>query len=438
MLDTRTSHVGREPIEHASQDELRSVQLQRLKQTLKNAYENVPHYRAAFDAAGVHPDDLKQLSDLSRFPFTTKQDLRDNYPFGMFAVPREQVVRVHASSGTTGKPTVVGYTRQDIDTWANLVARSIWAAGGRPGDMVHVAYGYGLFTGGLGAHYGAEKLGCTVIPMSGGQTEKQVQLIQDFGPKVIMVTPSYFCNILEEMEREGIDPKSTSLKIGIFGAEPWTGQMRKDIEARAGIDAVDIYGLSEVMGPGVAMECVESKDGPVVWEDHFYPEIIDPVTGEVLPDGSEGELVFTSLTKQAMPVIRYRTRDLTRLLAPTSRSMRRIDKITGRSDDMLIVRGVNLFPTQVEELVLKMPELAAQYQLVLTRSGNLDELEILTEVRPEFDHLGVSERDVLAGKLKHLIKTYIGVSAKITVHTAGLVERTLTGKARRVVDKRQR
>lgn len=438
MLDTSTSHVGREPIEHASQDELRSVQLQRLKQTLKNAYENVPHYRAAFDAAGVHPDDLKQLSDLSRFPFTTKQDLRDNYPFGMFAVPREQVVRVHASSGTTGKPTVVGYTQQDIDTWANLVARSIWAAGGRPGDMVHVAYGYGLFTGGLGAHYGAEKLGCTVIPMSGGQTEKQVQLIQDFGPKVIMVTPSYFCNILEEMEREGIDPKSTSLKIGIFGAEPWTGQMRKDIEARAGIDAVDIYGLSEVMGPGVAMECVESKDGPVVWEDHFYPEIIDPVTGEVLPDGSEGELVFTSLTKQAMPVIRYRTRDLTRLLAPTSRSMRRIDKITGRSDDMLIVRGVNLFPTQVEELVLKMPELAAQYQLVLTRSGNLDELEILTEVRPEFDHLGVSDRDVLAGKLKHLIKTYIGVSAKITVHTAGLVERTLTGKARRVVDKRQR
>lgn len=438
MSETRTSHVGREPIEHASQDELRSVQLQRLKQTLKNAYENVPHYRKAFDAAGVHPDDLKHLSDLSRFPFTTKQDLRDNYPFGMFAVPREQVVRVHASSGTTGKPTVVGYTQQDIDTWANLVARSIWAAGGRPGDMVHVAYGYGLFTGGLGAHYGAEKLGCTVVPMSGGQTEKQVQLIQDFGPKVIMVTPSYFCNILEEMEREGIDPTSTSLKIGIFGAEPWTGQMRKDIEARAGIDAVDIYGLSEVMGPGVAMECVESKDGPVVWEDHFYPEIIDPVTGEVLPDGSEGELVFTSLTKQAMPVIRYRTRDLTRLLAPTSRSMRRIDKITGRSDDMLIVRGVNLFPTQVEELVLKMPELAAQYQLVLTRSGNLDELEILTEVRPEFDHLGVSDRDVLAGKLKHLIKTYIGVSAKITVHTAGLVERTLTGKARRVVDKRQR
>jgi phenylacetate-CoA ligase len=438
MSDSNTSRAGFEAIEHASQDELRSLQLERLKQTLKNAYENVPHYRQAFDQAGVHPDDLKQLSDLSRFPFTTKKDLRDNYPFGMFAVPREKVVRVHASSGTTGKPTVVGYTQQDIDTWANLVARSIWAAGGRPGDMVHVAYGYGLFTGGLGAHYGAERLGCTVIPMSGGQTEKQVQLIQDFGPKVIMVTPSYFCNILEEMEREGIDPTSTSLKIGIFGAEPWTGQMRRDIEARAGIDAVDIYGLSEVMGPGVAMECVESKDGPVVWEDHFYPEIIDPATGDVLPDGSEGELVFTSLTKQAMPVIRYRTRDLTRLLAPTSRSMRRIDKITGRSDDMLIVRGVNLFPTQVEELVLKMPELAAQYQLVLTRSGNLDELEILTEVRPEFDHLGVSDRDVLAGKLKHLIKTYIGVSAKITVHTAGLVERTLTGKARRVVDKRQR
>ena len=438
MSQTRPSHAGREPIEHASQDELRAVQLARLKQTLKNAYDNVPHYRKAFDQAGVHPDDLKQLSDIARFPFTTKQDLRDNYPFGMFAVPREQVVRIHASSGTTGKPTVVGYTQQDIDTWSNLVARSIWAAGGRPGDMVHVAYGYGLFTGGLGAHYGAEKLGCTVVPMSGGQTEKQVQLIQDFGPKIIMVTPSYFCNILEEMEREGIDPKTTSLKIGIFGAEPWTGQMRLDIEARAGIDAVDIYGLSEVMGPGVAMECVESKDGPVVWEDHFYPEIIDPETGEVLPDGSEGELVFTSLTKQAMPVIRYRTRDLTRLLQPTSRSMRRIDKITGRSDDILIVRGVNLFPTQVEEMVLKMPELAAQYQLVLTRSGNLDELEILTEVRPEFDHLGVSDREVLAGKLKHLIKTYIGVSAKITVHTAGLVERTLTGKARRVVDKRQR
>lgn len=431
-----TAKVGRDPIEHASADELRSLQLERLKWSLRHAYDNVPHYKARFDEAGVHPDDLKDLSDLARFPFTTKHDLRQNYPFGMFAVPRSNIARVHASSGTTGKPTVVGYTAADIDSWANLVARSIWASGGRPGDMVHVAYGYGLFTGGLGAHYGAERLGCTVVPMSGGQTEKQVQLIQDFKPDIIMVTPSYFCNILEEMVREGIDPACSSLRIGIFGAEPWTGQMRADIESRAGIDAVDIYGLSEVMGPGVAMECVESKDGPVIWEDHFYPEIIDPVTGQVLPDGSDGELVFTSLTKQAMPIIRYRTRDLTRLLPPTSRSMRRMDKITGRSDDMLIVRGVNLFPTQVEELVLKMPELAAQYQLVLTRSGNLDELEILTEVRPEYDHLGGDERDVLAQKLRHAVKTYIGVSARVIVQTAGLVERTLTGKARRVIDKR--
>lgn len=431
-----TAKAGRDPIEHASADELRTLQLERLKWSLRHAYDNVPHYKARFDEAGVHPDDLRDLSDLARFPFTTKQDLRQNYPFGLFAVPRTEVVRVHASSGTTGKPTVVGYTAADIDTWANLVARSIWASGGRPGDMVHVAYGYGLFTGGLGAHYGAERLGCTVVPMSGGQTEKQVQLIQDFKPDIIMVTPSYFCNILEEMVREGIDPARSSLRIGIFGAEPWTGQMRADIESRAGIDAVDIYGLSEVMGPGVAMECVESKDGPVIWEDHFYPEIIDPLTGQVLPDGSDGELVFTSLTKQAMPIIRYRTRDLTRLLPPTSRSMRRMGKITGRSDDMLIVRGVNLFPTQVEELVLKMPELAAQYQLVLTRSGNLDELEILTEVRPEYDHLGGEERDVLAQKLRHAVKTYIGVSARVSVQTAGLVERTLTGKARRVIDKR--
>jgi phenylacetate-CoA ligase len=436
MSESKSSNLGRDAIEHASRDELQSLQLERLKWSLKHAYENVPHYKKAFDAAGVHPDDLKQLSDLSRFPFTTKKDLRENYPFNMFAVPREQVVRIHASSGTTGKPTVVGYTAKDIDTWSELVARSIWAGGGRPGDIVHVAYGYGLFTGGLGAHYGAERLGCSVVPMSGGQTEKQVQLIHDFQPSVIMVTPSYFCNILEEMEREGMDPQASSLRIGIFGAEPWTGQMRRDIEHRSGIDAVDIYGLSEVMGPGVAMECVESKDGPVVWEDHFYPEIINPETGEVVADGEQGELVFTSLTKEAMPVIRYRTRDLTRLLPPTSRSMRRIDKITGRSDDMLIVRGVNLFPTQVGEIVLKMPELSAQYQLVLTRSGNLDELEILTEVRPEFDHLSVAQRDDLASKLKHAVKTYIGVSARVTVQTAGLVERTLTGKARRVVDKR--
>jgi phenylacetate-CoA ligase len=436
MSESKLSNKGRDAIEHASQDELRSLQLERLKWSLKHSYENVPHYKKAFDDAGVHPDDLKQLSDLSRFPFTTKKDLRDNYPFNMFAVPREQVVRIHASSGTTGKPTVVGYTAKDIDNWSNLVARSIWAGGGRPGDIVHVAYGYGLFTGGLGAHYGAERLGCSVIPMSGGQTEKQVQLIHDFQPRVIMVTPSYFCNILEEMERQGMDPQKSSLRIGIFGAEPWTGQMRNDIEHRSGIDAVDIYGLSEVMGPGVAMECVEAKDGPVVWEDHFYPEIINPETGEVVADGEQGELVFTSLTKEAMPVIRYRTRDLTRLLPPTCRSMRRIDKITGRSDDMLIVRGVNLFPTQVEEIVLKMPELSAQYQLVLTRSGNLDELEILTEVRPEFDHLSVSQRDALGSKLQHAVKTYIGVSARVSVQTAGLVERTLTGKARRVVDKR--
>lgn len=438
MSEIKSSRTGRDAIEHASTDELQSLQLKRLKWSLHHAYDNVPHYRKAFDAKGVHPDDLKQLSDISRFPFTTKQDLRDNYPYGMFAVPRENVLRIHASSGTTGKPTVVGYTAADVGKWADLVARSMWAAGARPGDIVHVAYGYGLFTGGLGAHYGAERLGCSVVPMSGGQTEKQVQLIRDFGPRVIMVTPSYFCNILEEMELQNVVPRETALRIGIFGAEPWTGQMRDEIESRSGLDAVDIYGLSEVMGPGVAMECVESKDGPVVWEDHFYPEIIDPQTGEVMPDGEMGELVFTSLTNEAMPMIRYRTRDLTALLPPTSRSMRRIDKITGRSDDMLIVRGVNLFPTQVEEIVLRIPELAAHYQLILTRSGNLDELEILTEVRPEFDHLSVAERDKVADRLSHSIKNYIGVSARVTVLAAGLVERTLTGKARRVVDKRQR
>src|SRR5689334_2457732 len=370
-----------EPIETASRDELAALQLERLRWSLRHAYDSVSHYRKAFDGAGVHPDDLRALDDLARFPFTTKLDLRDNYPFGMFAVPREQVVRVHASSGTTGKPTVVGYTRNDIETWASVMARSIRAAGGGAGDIVHVAYGYGLFTGGLGAHYGAEKLGCTVIPMSGGQTEKQVQLIRDFKPDIIMVTPSYMLSIIEEMLRQGIDAAECSLKIGIFGAEPWTGAMRKEIEARAGIDAVDIYGLSEVMGPGVASECVESKDGPVIWEDHFYPEIIDPQTGEVLPDGEEGELVFTSLTKEALPIIRYRTRDLTRLLAPTSRSMRRMGKITGRSDDMLIIRGVNVFPTQIEELILKMPALAPHYQLVVSRDGHLDKLEVLGEMR---------------------------------------------------------
>ncbi|PVY70491.1 phenylacetate-CoA ligase [Cupriavidus alkaliphilus] len=426
-----------EPIERASRDQLQALQLQRLKWSVRHAYDNVPHYRKAFAAAGVHPDDLKSLSDLSKFPFLTKQDLRDNYPFGMFAVPREQVARVHASSGTTGKPTVVGYTAKDIHTWASVVARSIRAAGGRAGDLVHVSYGYGLFTGGLGAHYGAEKAGCTVIPMSGGQTEKQVQLIREFQPNIIMVTPSYMLNLIEEMERQGMDPSESSLKVGIFGAEPWTDAMRAEIEARAGIDAVDIYGLSEVMGPGVACECIESKDGPVIWEDHFYAEIIDPVTGEVLPDGSEGELVFTSLTKEALPVIRYRTRDLTRLLPPTSRSMRRIGKITGRSDDMLIIRGVNVFPSQIEELILKAPALAPQYQLVVTRDGHLDKLEVRVEARPErSSSLSADDRAALERDLKDQIKTYVGVTTRVQVVAAEGIERTTVGKARRVLDMR--
>lgn len=426
-----------EAIERASRDELQALQLQRMQWSLKHAYDNVPHYRAAFDAAGVHPDDLRTLADLAKFPFTTKKELRDNYPFGMFAVPQDRVVRVHASSGTTGKPTVVGYTQNDIDTWANVVARSIRAAGGRRGDMVHIAYGYGLFTGGLGAHYGAERLGCTVVPMSGGQTEKQVQLIQDFKPSVIMVTPSYMLNIIEEFQRQGLDAAASSLKVGIFGAEPWTDAMRAEIEQRAGIDAVDIYGLSEVMGPGVASECIESKDGPVIWEDHFYPEIIDPETGEVLPDGEEGELVFTSLSKEALPIIRYRTRDLTRLLPPTSRSMRRIGKITGRSDDMLIIRGVNVFPTQIEELICKMPKLSPQYQLVVTRDGHLDQLEVLAELRPEAAAGATAgEREALARELQQRIKTNVGVSTRVTLLSPNGIERTLTGKARRVVDKR--
>ena len=423
-----------EPIERASRDELQALQLERLKWSLQHAYDNVPHYRKAFDDAGVHPGDLTSLADLAKFPFTEKKTLRDNYPFGLFAVPREQVVRVHASSGTTGRPTVVGYTKKDIDTWADVVARSIRAAGGRAGDMVHIAYGYGLFTGGLGAHYGAERLGCTVIPMSGGQTEKQVQLICDFQPSIIMVTPSYMLNIVEEFKRQGLDPAASSLKVGIFGAEPWTNEMRRTIEGEAGIDAVDIYGLSEVMGPGVASECIESKDGPVIWEDHFYPEIIDPDTGEVLPDGEEGELVFTSLTKEALPIIRYRTRDLTRLLPPTSRSMRRMGRITGRSDDMLIIRGVNVFPSQIEELVLKMPALAPQYQLVVARDGHLDTLEVFGELR-ENTHTPDSIA-ALAGELQHCIKTYVGVTAKVTLTPPMGIERTMTGKARRVVDKR--
>ncbi len=422
-----------EPIETASLDELQALQLARLRTTLRQAYDHVPHYRQAFDARGVHPDDCTALADLAKFPFTTKADLRAGYPFGMFAVPRAQVVRVHASSGTTGKPTVVGYTQGDIDRWADLVARSIRASGGRAGDIVHVAYGYGLFTGGLGAHYGAERLGCTVVPMGGGQTEKQVQLIEDFKPDLIMVTPSYMQVIVEEFRRQGKDPRAMSLSVGIFGAEPWTEAMRRDIEQSAAIDAVDIYGLSEVMGPGVANECIESKDGPVIWEDHFYPEIIDPDTGAVLPEGEEGELVLTTLTKQALPVIRYRTRDLTRLLPPTARSMRRMGKIVGRSDDMLIVRGVNLFPTQIEELVLQQGQLSGQYQLVVTRENLLDALRVRCEVAPQHRH---ADRDAIARALHHRVKTLVGVSAEIEVGLPDSIERTLVGKARRVIDQR--
>ncbi len=422
-----------EPIERASKDELQALQLTRLKQALQHAYDHVPHYKQAFDVAGVRPDDLKTLADLVKFPFTTKKDLRANYPFGMFAVPREQVARIHASSGTTGKPTVVGYTLKDIDTWANLVARSIRAAGARAGDLVHVAYGYGLFTGGLGAHYGVERAGCTVIPMSGGQTEKQVQLITDFQPSIIMCTPSYMQVVIEEFERQGLDAKTSSLKLGIFGAEPWTEAMRHEIETNAGIDAVDIYGLSEVMGPGVASECIESKDGPVIWEDHFYPEIINPETGELLPDGEEGELVFTSLTKEALPIIRYRTRDLTRLLPPTSRSMRRMGKIVGRSDDMLIIRGVNVFPTQIEEIVLKHGQLSGQYQLVVTRDGHLDAVQVRCELLPR---ASISAQEAQAW-LTERIKTLVGISTRVSVGAPNSIERTLVGKARRVVDLRK-
>ena len=422
-----------EPIERASQDELRALQLERMKWSVRHAYDNVPHYKHSFERHGVHPDNLKSLEDLARFPFTSKADLRENYPFGMFAVPRDQVIRIHASSGTTGKPTVVGYTARDIDTWSNLVARSIRAAGGRPGDIVHVAYGYGLFTGGLGAHYGAERLGCTVVPMSGGQTEKQVQLIQDFRPDIIMVTPSYMQALIDEMERQAIDPRTCSIQIGIFGAEPWSEGMRANIEARAGLDALDIYGLSEVMGPGVANECIETKDGPVIWEDHFYPEIIDPQTGEVLPDGEAGELVFTTLSKEALPMIRYRTRDLTRLLPPTARSMRRMDKITGRSDDMLIIRGVNVFPSQIEELICARVALAPHYLLVLDKDGPLDCLTVRVEVNPGMRD---ANRDTVAHELQHAIKSYVGVSAAIEVLDPYAIERVVVGKARRVLDRR--
>lgn len=424
-----------EPIEKASIDEMRSLQLKRLQQTLQHAYANSPVYRAKFDAAGVHPDDCKSLADIAKFPFTTKSDLRDSYPFGMFAVPREQCARIHASSGTTGKPTVVGYTLKDIDTWSTVVARSIRAGGAKPGDMVHISYGYGLFTGGMGAHYGAEKLGLTVVPFGGGQTERQVQLIQDFKSNIIMVTPSYMLAIADEFERQGIDPKSSSLRIGIFGAEPWTNDMRSAIEKRMNIDAVDIYGLSEVMGPGVASECIDTKDGPTIWEDHFYPEIIHPETGEPVADGEMGELVFTSLTKEALPIIRYRTRDLTRLLPGTARpSMRRMEKVTGRSDDMMIIRGVNVFPSQIEELILKRAELAPHYQCVLTREGPMDDLKVLIETKPGVSPESLEAR-AAAKQLQHEIKVYIGSSVAIELKPEGGVERS-QGKAKRVVDLR--
>ena len=421
-----------DPIETASRDQITALQTRRLAWSLKHAYDNVPHYRAAFDAAGVHPDDFNSLADLRKFPFTSKQDLRDNYPFGMFAVPRHRVARLHASSGTTGKPTVVGYTANDIENWSRLVARSIRAAGGKPGMMAHIAYGYGLFTGGLGAHYGAEKLGCTVVPMSGGQTEKQVQLISDFHPEIIMVTPSYMLAILDEFRRAGLDPRLSSLKIGIFGAEPWTNAMRAEIESAFNMHAVDIYGLSEVMGPGVAMECVETKDGLHIWEDHFYPEVIDPRTGEVLPDGEEGELVFTSLSKEAMPVIRYRTRDRTRLLPGTARSMRRMAKVTGRTDDMMIVRGVNVFPTQIEEQIFHVPRLSAHYQVVLSRQGRLDDMTVRVETRPD---VTVEQAAEDAAHLAHRIKQLVGVTAHVELVAPGGIDRSM-GKAVRVVDRR--
>ena len=426
-----------DPIETASRDEIAALQLERLKWSVRHTYDNVEPYRRKCLDKGVHPDDLKSLADLGRFPFMTKSDLRDNYPFGLFAVPVKQIRRLHASSGTTGKPVVVGYTGNDLNNWANLVARSIRAAGGRPGDMVHVAYGYGMFTGGLGAHYGVERLGCTVVPMSGGQTEKQVQQILDFRPDIIMVTPSYSLVIAEEFERLGIPPEEISLKVGIFGAEPWGQGMRAEIERKLGLDAVDIYGLTEVMGPGVACECIESKDGPVIWEDHFYPEIIDPETGEVLPDGEQGELVFTSLTKEGFPVIRYRTRDLTRLLAPTSRSFRRMDKIVGRSDDMLIVRGVNVFPTQIEEQILREPRLTGNYQIVLTRDGHLDNVEVRCELQRELTgKVGRGAIEEISRSVAHHIKTLIGISTRVQVMDFDTIPRTQTGKARRVIDQR--
>ncbi len=422
-----------EPIETASRDEIAALQLQRMRWSLHHAYGKSPFYRRQFEAAGVHPDDLHSLDDIRKFPFTTKRDLRDNYPFGMFAVPREDLVRIHASSGTTGKPTVVGYTAKDIDTWASLVARSIRASGGRRGDIVHVAYGYGLFTGGLGAHYGAEKLGCTVVPVSGGMTERQVTLINDFRPRVIMVTPSYMLSILDEFRRQGLDPRESSLEVGIFGAEPWTEAMRREIEQAFDMHAVDIYGLSEVMGPGVANECVESKDGLHIWEDHFFPEVIDPATGEVLPDGEMGELVLTTLTKEGLPMIRYRTRDLTRLMPGTARSMRRMSKITGRSDDMIILRGVNVFPTQIEEQILKCRGLAPHFHIELTREGRMDVMTVHVEATPHAadpaHHHGAS------AELTLHIKSIVGVTAHIQIHAPSTLPRS-EGKARRVIDNR--
>jgi len=429
--------TGLEPVEVASRDQLLTLQLERLKWSLQHAYDNIAHYRTKFDKAGVHPGDLKSLADLAKFPFTTKADLRENYPYGMFAVPMRDIVRVHASSGTTGKPTVVGYTERDIAMWASVMARSLRAAGVTAEDIVLNSYGYGLFTGGLGAHYGVERLGAAVIPMSGGQTEKQVQMILDFKPTVLMSTPSYSLTIADELARQGVKPNSTSLRIGVFGAEPWTNEMRREIEARLGIDAVDIYGLSEIIGPGVACECLETKDGPHIWEDHFYPEIIDPVSGELLPEGAAGELVFTTLTRQGQPMIRYRTRDLTRLMPGTARVMRRMGKITGRSDDMLIIRGVNIFPTQIEEVLLRNPNLCAQYQLQVTREGHLDQLDVFVELRPELSSpCDAARRDSIGREVAHHIKSLIGVTAKVHVVATNTIERTLVGKAKRVVDKR--
>ncbi len=424
-----------EAIEKAPLAELRKLQLQRLQWSLHHAYEHVPHYRKKFDAAGIKPEDCRTLADLQKFPFTTKADLRETYPFGMFAVPMDKIVRIHASSGTTGKPTVVGYTAKDIDTWTQVMARSIRAAGAQPGMKVHVAYGYGLFTGGLGAHYGAERLGLAVIPLGGGMTERQVQLIADFKPEIIMVTPSYMLAIADEMERQGLDPKQSSLRIGIFGAEPWTHEMRKQIEARTSLAAIDIYGLSEVMGPGVAQECIETKDGLTVWEDHFLPEIVDPESGKPLPEGEPGELVFTSLSKEALPIIRYRTRDLTRLMPGTARTMRRMEKITGRSDDMLIIRGVNVFPSQIEELILKQPELAPHYVLELSKDGPLDHLAVLVEMTAESDGWPEAQKTAAAQTLQHNIKSLIGVSTDVRVVPISAIERSI-GKAKRVIDKR--